>query len=123
MDEYRLKRALKKIKKTRAYHKYLHPGISPIQISDSCKFILENCDSSFLFDSILKSQELKILKGVAFKIFIFQQLKKDLSWELSCIASAGEKPLIILRKEHSQFPIDFIKLWMINNVLLLPSEY
>jgi len=122
MNTYELKRALRDFRRVKIYHKYLYPGKSPILISDACRFLLENCDSSFLFDLILKSQELKILRDVPFKIFRLEQLRKDMSWILTCSFDCEKKPIIVKSIPFSKFPLPEITIWVIQNVALLPKE-
>jgi hypothetical protein len=123
MDAYRIKRALKETRRTKTFYKYLYPGKSPILISGACKFLLDNCDSSFLFDEIIKAQDLKILQGVKFQVFELRKLKKDLSWILSCQQISDKKLLISKAISFSNFPIEEITIWLIDKVALLPSEY
>jgi hypothetical protein len=47
----------------------------------------------------------------------------DLSWQLTCREDTGKKSLIIQSIEFSDFPLDYIKIWVIDKVALLPSEY
>lgn len=122
MDAYRFKRALRDIRRTKTYQKYLYPGKSPILISDACRFLLENCDSSFLFDLILKSQELKILRDEPFQIWRLHQLSKDMSWILSCSSRSVKKPLFIHLIPFTSFPLQEITIWVIQKAALLPQE-
>jgi hypothetical protein len=122
METYRFKLALREFRRAKNFYNYLYPGKSPILISPACKFILEKCDSSFLFDSILKSQELKILKDVNFKIYKLRQLRNDMSWTLSCYSDLEMKPLIKLSLPFSNFPLQEITIWVIQNVAILPQE-
>jgi len=123
MDAYRIKRALRDFRRVKTYQKYLYPGKSPIQISDACKFLLDNCDSSFLFDEIIKAQDLKILKGAKFQVWVLRRSKKDLSWILSCQQNSDKKLLIRQIVEFRNFPIEEITIWLIDKVALLPSEH
>jgi hypothetical protein len=122
MDAYRIRRTLKELKRAKSFHKFLYPGKSPILISTGCKFLLENCDSSFLFDAILKSQELKILKDVKFQSWSLRQVKNDMSWNLSCSTNCDKKPLIIQSIPVKDFPIPELTIWVIQNVALLRQE-
>ena len=122
METYLLKRALKELKQVKTFYKYLYPGRSPIMISNGCKFLLDNCDSSFLFDTIIKAQELKILKGVNFKIFRLLQLRNDMSWIITCTSDCDKKPIIVKSISLSDFPLPEITIWVIQNVALLPQE-
>ena len=122
MDAYRIRRTLKELKRAKSFHKFLHPGISPILISTGCKFLLENCDSSFLFETIIKARELKVLKGVNFEVWTLHQLKNDMSWILSCSTNCDKKPLFIKSIPLNDFPIPELTIWVIQNVALLPQE-
>ena len=83
---------------------------------------MDNCDSSFLFDTIIKAQELKILKGVNFKIFRLLQLRNDMSWIITCTSDCDKKPIIVKSISLSDFPLPEITIWVIQNVALLPQE-
>jgi len=122
MDAYRIKRTLRELRRTKTFYKFLHSGKSPILISTGCKFLLDNCDSSFLFDTIIKAQELKILKGVNFKIFRLLQLRNDMSWIITCTSDCDKKPIIVKSISLSDFPLPEITIWVIQNVALLPQE-
>jgi hypothetical protein len=122
MNTYEIKRALRQFRRTKTYQKYLYPGKSPLLISDACKFLLDNCDSSFLFDLILKNQELRILRDEPFQIWRLLQLSKDMSWILSCSSSSVKKPLFIHSIPFTSFPLQEITIWVIQKVALLPQE-
>jgi hypothetical protein len=122
MDAYRLKRALRQFRRTKTYQKYLYPGKSPLLISDACKFLLDNCDSSFLFDLILKSQELKILRDVPFQVWMLHQLRNDMSWIITCSSSSVKKPLFIHSIPFTSFPLQEITIWVIQKAAILPQE-
>ncbi len=123
MNEVNIRYELKQFHGTSKYHKHLFPGKSPILITDGCKFVRDACKAYWLFDAILSYQCEKILKGVNFQVWEFKRLKKDLSWQLTCREDTGKKSLIIQNIEFSDFPIDYIKIWVIDKVALLPSEY
>ena len=123
METYLLKRTLKEFHGTGAYHKHLFPGKSPILLTDGCNFIREECKAFWLFDAILSYQCEKILSNLKFQIWELQQSKKDLSWKLMCREDSGRKPIITQVIEFSDFPIPEIKIWVIDKVCLLPSEY
>jgi len=48
---------------------------------------------------------------------------KDLTWQLTCREDTGMKPVIVQSIEYSDFPLDYIKIRVINKVAPLPSEY
>jgi len=105
------------------YYKHLFPGKSPLLITEGCKYVRDICKAYWLFDAILSYQCDKVLKGVNFQIWELKRLKIDLSWQLTCKEATNIKPLIRQSIELSDFPIDYIKIWVIDKVALLPSEY
>jgi hypothetical protein len=123
MEAITIREELKYFRGSSMYHKHLFPGKSPILLTDGCKFVRDTCKAYWLFDAILSYQADKILKGVNFQIWELKHLRVDLSWQLICKADKDEKPLIRQSIKFSDFPIDYIKIWVIDNVALLPSEY
>jgi hypothetical protein len=114
---------LKQFHGTSQYHKHLFPGKSPILITDGCQYVRDVCNAYWLFDAILSYQREKVLKGINFQVWELKRLKVDLSWQLTCREDTSTKPLIRQSIEFSDFPIDYIKIWVIDKVALLPSEY
>ena len=123
MDTANIRYELKQFHGTSEYHKHLFPGKSPIILTDGCKYVRDACKAYWLFDAILSYQCDKILSGVNFQVWELKQLRKDLSWQLTCRGDTGKKPLITQSIEFSDFPLDYIKIWVIDKVALLPSEY
>jgi hypothetical protein len=105
------------------YYKHLFPGKSPILLTEGCKYVRDELNAYWLFDTILKYQSEPILKNVNFQIWELQRLKKDLSWLITCREELDAKPLIRHPIESSDFPLDNIRMWLIGGVTLLPSEY
>jgi hypothetical protein len=123
MEEIAIREELKMFHGTSEYHKHLFPGKSPIILTDGCKYIRDECKAYWLFDSILSYQCEKILRDINFQIWELKRLKMDLSWQLTCREDTGRKPLIRQSIEFSDFPLDYIKIWVIDKIALLPSEY
>ena len=123
MTDTDIREELKQFHGTQEYHKHLFPGKSPILLTDGCKYIRDACKAYWLFDAILSYQCEQRLRGVNFQVWELRQLRKDLTWQLTCREDTGKKPLIRQSIEFSDFPIDNIKIWVIDRVALLPSEY
>src|SRR5665648_328982 len=104
---------------TSKYHKHLFPGKSPILLTDGCKYIRDACKAYWLFDAILSYQCEKILRDINFQVWELKQLKLDLTWQLTCREDTGKKPLIRQSIQYSDFPLDYIKIWVIDKVALL----
>ena len=123
MIDIDIRNELKQFHGTTEYHKHLFPGKSPIFLTNGCKYIREVCKAYWLFDAILSYQSDPLLRGVNFQIWELKQLRKDLTWQLTCREDRGKKPLVVQSIEYSDFPIDYLKIWVIDKVALLPSEY
>jgi hypothetical protein len=123
MEATAIREELKMFYGTTEYHKHLFPGKSPILITDGCKYLRDECNAYWLFDTILCYQCDKILSNIKFQVWELKRLKVDLSWQLTCREDTGKKPLIRQSIEFSDFPLDYIKIWVIDKVALLPSEY
>jgi hypothetical protein len=122
MNLFQIKRTLSQFVGTESYHSHKFPGKSPILLTDGCDFIRNECKAWWLFDAILSYQCEKILKNVNFQLWELRQSKKDLSWLLTCREDSNLKPLISQVIEFSDFPLDYIKLYVIQGIALLPSE-
>jgi hypothetical protein len=108
---------------TSQYYKHLFPGKSPLLITEGCKYVRDKCNAYWLFDALLSYQNHQSLKDINFQVWEFRRLKKDLSWVLICRQDSDKRPIITQFIEFSDFPLDSIKIWVIDNVALLPSEY
>jgi Family of unknown function (DUF6876) len=108
---------------TAQYYKHLFPGKSPLLITEGCKYVRDACNAYWLFDALLSYQSNKILRDINFQVWEFRRLKKDLSWVLTCRQDSDKKPILTQFIEFSDFPLDSIKIWIIDKVALLPSEY
>ena len=96
---------------------------SPIILTEGCKYISDVCKAYWLFDAVLSYQCDKALRDIKFQVWELKRLRVDLSWQLTCREDTGKKPLIRQSIEISDFPLDYIKIWVIDKIALLPSEY
>jgi hypothetical protein len=123
MEAIEIKSTLDEFHGTTQYHKHLYPGRPAIMITDGCKFIRDDLKAYWLFDAILSYQNDLRKRNVNFQVWELKQLRKDLSWLLTCREDKGLKLVVSQRIEYSDFPLDYIKIWVIDKVVLLPSEY
>lgn len=123
METLEIKSNLRDFHGTSEYHKHLFPGKTPILLTDGCKYVRDACKAYWLFDAILSYQCNKELKGINFQVWELKRLKVDLSWLLTCREDTSIKPIIRQSIQFSDFPLDYIKIWVIDKVALLPSEY
>jgi len=123
MEAIEVKNTLKEFHGTTEYHKHLFPGRPALLITDGCKYIRDACKAYWLFDAILSYQDDLRKQKINFQVWELKQFRKDLTWLLTCREDKGLKPVVTQSIEFSDFPIDYIKIWVIDKVALLPSEY
>ena len=123
METIDIKSTLKEFHGTSEYHKHLFPGRPAILMTDGCKYVRDQLKANWLFDAILSYQADLLKKGIKFQIWELKQLRLDLSWQLTCREDTNKKLILKQAIEFSDFPIDYIKIWVIDKVALLPSEY
>ena len=118
-----IKSTLKEFHGTSEYHKHLFPGRPAILMTDGCKYVRDNLKANWLFDAILSYQADLRKREINFQVWELKQLRHDLTWLLTCREDKDLKPVVKQSIEFSDFPIDYIKIWVIDKVALLPSEY
>ena len=123
MNATQIKAELKEFHGTSVYHKHLYPGRPAILITDGCQYIRDKLKAYWLFDAILSYQADLLRQQVKFQVWELKQQRTDLSWLLTCREDKDTKTIVRQRIEFSDFPIDYIKIWVIDKVALLPSEY
>jgi hypothetical protein len=123
MEAIDIKDTLKEFHGTTGYHKHLFPGRPAILITDGCKYVRDQLNAYWLFDAILSYQADLSRRQINFQVWELKQLRVDLTWLLTCREDTGTKPVVRQAIEYSDFPIDYIKIWVIDKVALLPSEY
>jgi hypothetical protein len=123
METIDIKTTLREFHGTTEYHKHLYPGRPAILLTDGCKFIRDQLSAYWLFDAILSYQADLYNRNIKFQIWELKQLRLDLSWLLTCREDSNKKLVVRQAIEFSDFPIDYIKIWVIDKVALLPSEY
>jgi hypothetical protein len=91
--------------------------------TEGVKFLAENTNSYWLLDAIASYQP--HIKNQRLKEFQIWQLEKhsDNSATLTCIEDSDIPPAIKQEIEYTDFPLQKVKIYLTNQVLILPSEY
>jgi len=89
------------------------------KFTDGVKYLAEK-GGAFWFLDIISSYQIE-LKNVDFQIWGLK-INKNKSGTITC-TDLNEKRLIKQKIEYTDFPLDTIKLYLINGVLILTSEY
>ncbi|MDD2467569.1 MAG: hypothetical protein PHI97_26605 [Desulfobulbus sp.] len=101
---------------------YRHSMVRSILFTDGAKYVAETGGAYWLLDEIAFAQKSK--KKVAGEAFQLWRLtvKKDNTATLVCEDGNGRK-ILSKRIPFTDFPLDEISFYFINNTILLPSEY
>lgn len=92
-----------------------------ILLTDGCEYVRRELKAFWLFDLITSYQDSERLRGQDFQVWSLKRITDDL-WTLTC--QDGNHNLLISQViKYSDFPLDEISIWVVNNVAILPSEY
>ena len=100
---------------------YRHPLARHITYTDGVQHVAEEGGAYWLLDSIVTKQTMPIFKEHEVQ---FWELKvnEDETALLTC--EDGEKKVFYTETiKYTDFPIKGIRIWLTNNVMLLPSEW
>lgn len=104
---------------TNYYYPHSIVGSGKLLLTDGCQFLREKANCYWLFD-ILSSYQYKLSK----EPFQSWKLKKEVSGGWEIIATDGNtKQLVTQKIPYSDFPMDEVKLFLSEGVVMLPSEY
>ena len=116
-----LKKNLAYFTGTEAYHKF--SILSNLVITDGVKYLADKAGAYWLLD-IIASYQKQCMKDEMLRDFqIWTLTAKDNEGEVTCKKDSGYPPFIKQKIPYTDFPLDEIKLYCINNVILLTSEY
>lgn len=88
--------------------------------TDGVKYLADNAGAHWLID-LIGSYQPK-LKNIPFQLWSIDK-RQDSSAGVYCQEDIGEPLLVKQEIEWTDFPLNEFKLYCVDNVLLLPSEY
>jgi hypothetical protein len=103
---------------TEHYYKYL----AGLKLTDGVKYLAEKGACYWLLDIIASYQGSKALNGVDFQLWELKKTGENKA-RVSCKADNDLPGLITQDIEYTDFALDSVKLYCIDQVILLPSEY
>ena len=99
---------------------YQHGLMRKITYTDGCRYLAENAGAYWLLDEVAISQMRPLVHAQPFQVW---ELKvKGSKATLRCEDGDGNK-VYGKRIEFTDFPLPEVKLFFVDNVILLPSEY
>lgn len=91
-----------------------------LNLTDGAKFVADECKAWWLLDIIWSYQADIRLRNQTFQVWKLEV--KDLQATVRC-EDGDYNELLSQDIDYTDFPLESITLWCINNVILLPSEY
>lgn len=92
-----------------------------IKYTDGIKYLAEVADCYWLIDLVASYQYEPKFKDERFMVYHLK-VNKDLSATVK-ISDGDENILGMQDIEYTDFPLSEIKLWFVDGILILPSEY
>ncbi|MCO6490872.1 MAG: hypothetical protein J5I98_20810 [Phaeodactylibacter sp.] len=100
---------------------YFNPLFRQFRYTDGVKFLAERAGAYWLLDYIFSNQSHKSLRGQGFQVWKIR-VKQDDSATIT-VEDGNNNVLKRFRLEYTDFPLEEFDLWLIDKVLILPSEY
>lgn len=107
---------LKQFTGTEYYYKYFEECV----ITDGVKYLAESCGAFWFLDIICSYKDRPNMKMESFQVWTLKA--KDSRGVVTC-GDGNDNELIKQQIEFTDFPLDKITVWKVENVILLPSEY
>ncbi len=118
-DANKLKLELKEFTGTEQY--YFNPLFPEHKYTDGVKYLAEQANAYWLIDFIFTYCEIPALDGEGFQVWKLI-VKEDNTAQIK-VEDGNDNILKILKIPFTDFPLEQIELWLIDQVLILPSEY
>ncbi|PZO16881.1 MAG: hypothetical protein DCF25_11850 [Leptolyngbya foveolarum] len=100
--------------------------LTNLTCTDGAKYLADEAGAYWLLDEIALHQLKSPVKGSPrlqeFQIWVLT-VNDDKSCRLTCSEDSDVAPVIVRDIELTDFPLQAVKLYVCNNVVLLPSEY
>lgn len=105
---------------------YQHSINPRFRYTDGVKLLADKAGAYWLLDAIVSHQTSKQIRSSrSLQEFQLWELKvnPDQSCVLTCRADSDIPPVVAQSIEYTDFPLDYIKLYVEDGVILLPSEH
>ncbi|MDO1450723.1 hypothetical protein Q0590_30905 [Rhodocytophaga aerolata] len=118
--EQELMKELNKFTGTNNYYTHQIGGLK-IYLTDGCKYLAEKGAAYWIFDIILSYQLYQKLISAYFQVWSLKKMPNN-TWTITCEDGNG---LILAMQDiaYSDFPLHSIKLFLVDKVCMLQSEY
>jgi hypothetical protein len=121
-----LKRVLSQFTGTTQYFEHKLTNGWKMNLTDGCNYVREAMNASWLFDLILSYQIHYEIRNEPIQTWKFRKISGDVD-DISKIdiTSTDGNNKVLLRQgiDATDFPLDHMEIWVIDNITLLPTEY
>ena len=99
--------------------------LGKINYTDGVKHLATKGEAFWLIDAIASHQTRQLLSQQDLQEFQLWQLtvSEDSSAVLTCQSDSNTEPVVRQEIPYTDFPLNFIKLYLVEQVLMLTSEY
>ena len=105
---------------TEQYYRHTFGG----KYTDGVRYLAKTAGAYWLIDAIFSHQCTPKIMAVPFQVWKLQKYAwKDYQWVLTMREDKDAPRLVTQWIEYSDFPLDSVELWLIDGILILPSEY
>jgi hypothetical protein len=105
---------------TESYHSYKIPTKQEYMLTDGVNYLCRTCECYWLMDYIISLQNHSLIKDQQFQLWRLYLVENK--WNICC-EDGNKKTLYHATIDFSDFPLNGITVWLIDGVILLPSEY
>lgn len=101
---------------------YCHPMVKTILYTDGIKYVAEKAGAYWLIDEIAFQQIQPLIRNEPFQVWTLKVKLDQSTAVLICDDGNGR---IVFKKEiaYTDFPLAELKMYVTDNVILLPGEY
>lgn len=101
---------------------YRHPLVRKILYTEGAKYVADNGGAYWLIDELAFSQSIPAVARERFQVWNLKVNQADNSAVLRC--EDGNYNIVFSKMiDYTDFPLDEIRFFLTDNVILLPSEY
>lgn len=101
---------------------YRHPVLKNTLYTDGIKYVAQKAGAYWLIDEITFQQYHPRIKNEEFLVWTLKVDLKDSTAVLIC-DDGNDRILFTKPIGYTDFPLEEIKIYVVDNVILLPSEY
>ncbi len=118
-EAYTLKRELQQFTGSETF--YRNPLFSKFTYTEGVKFLAEKAGAYWLLDHIFIHHTLPALKGQHFQTWKIKAAENKTA--IITVEDGNDNQLTSFPLPYTDFPLEEFTLWLVDNTLMLPSEY